>query len=189
MILTCVKLTEHIRSKVPRVVVENCLEILDKLLNDSLLNNSIIILGVLTDHDRSLGICPKGCYETSLQRGPDLVGEEEDGRLDGEHEGDPLVVRSIRSIISTLHTIQVYYALQVGLGLGADVCCVVVGMRYYLVLRGYVGAAMDPAVVLGQVRADALELTTKRHYLENFEISFIYFCIIHLFNLSSLISI
>ena len=112
-----VKLTENIGSKVPRVVVENCLEILDKLLNDSLLNNSIIILGVLTDHDRSLGICPKGCYETSLQRGPDLVGEEEDGRLDGKHEGDPLVVRSIRSIISTLHTIQVYYALQMGLGL------------------------------------------------------------------------
>ena len=116
-----VTLTEDIRCKVPRVVVENCLEILDKLLNDSLLNNSIIILGVLTDHDRSLGICPKGCYETSLQRGPDLVGEEEDGRLDGKHEGDPLVVRSIRSIISTLHTIQVYYALEVGLGLGNDV--------------------------------------------------------------------
>ena len=79
-----------------------------------------------------------------------------------------------------------------GLGLGADVCCVVVGMRYYLVLRGYVGAAMDPAVVLGQVRADALELTTKRHYLEKFEISFIYLfiCASSMFStFSSLISI
>ena len=56
-------------------------------------------------------------------------------------------------------------------------------MSYYLILRGYVGASMDPAVILGQVRADALELTTKRHYLENFEISFIYFCIIHVFHL------
>ena len=62
-------------------------------------------------------------------------------------------------------------------------------MRYYLILRGYVGASMDPAVVLGQVRADALELTTKRNYLENFEILLIYLYIIHLFNLSSLISI
>ena len=31
--------------------------------------------------------------------------------LDSEHECDPLIVRSVRSIISTFNTIQVNYAL------------------------------------------------------------------------------
>ena len=95
--------------------MENRFEILDKLLNDSLLHNTIIILGFLTDHDWCLGLCPKGRYEASLQRSPYLVGKEEYCCLDGIHEGDPLVVRSVRSIISTLHTIQVHYAIQVRL--------------------------------------------------------------------------
>ena len=77
-----IKLTENIGGKVPRVVVIDGLEILNKLLNDSLLNNSIIILGILTDDDWSLAICTKGSYETSLKRSPYLVGKEEYGSLE-----------------------------------------------------------------------------------------------------------
>ena len=39
--------------------MENRFEILDKVLNDSLLHNTIIILGFLTDHDWCLGLCSK----------------------------------------------------------------------------------------------------------------------------------
>ena len=82
--------------------------------------------------------------------------------LDSKHEGDPLVIRSVRSIISTEDTFLLHYALQVwlqgegeeGLDEGHDV-------QAHLVLHRDVGAAMDPTIVLGKVRADTLEFTTK----------------------------
>ena len=88
--------------------------------------------------------------------------------LDSEHEGDPLVIRSVRSIISTQDTFLLHYALQVwlqgegeeGLDEGHDV-------QAHLVLHRDVGAAMDPTIVLGKVRADTLEFTTNKNKVLN----------------------
>ena len=114
--------------------MEDGLKIFDKFLNDRLLHHPIIILGILTDHDRRPAICTKGSYQTSLKRMPNLVWDEEDGRLarecrelskrgsrqedylDSKHEGDPLVVRSVRSIVSTFYSVLVHYTPEVGLG-------------------------------------------------------------------------
>ena len=46
----------HEVAKVPGVVMENCLEIFDKFLDHRLLNNPVIILGILTDHHLSLSL-------------------------------------------------------------------------------------------------------------------------------------
>ena len=47
-------LTDNKGGKIPGVMVENCLEIFDKLFHNSLLHHPIIILGLLADHHRSL---------------------------------------------------------------------------------------------------------------------------------------
>ena len=83
--------------------------------------------------------------------------------LNSEHECDPLIVRGIRSIVSTQETFLLYDTSQVWL---RGVCAIRTNylrydLRDYLVLYGDIGAAMDPAIVLGNVRADACELTTK----------------------------
>ena len=52
-------LTDNKGGKIPGVVVENCLEIFDKLFNNSFLHHPIIILGLLTDHYRSLALGTK----------------------------------------------------------------------------------------------------------------------------------
>jgi hypothetical protein len=48
-------------------MVEDRLEILDKLLNNFFLDNTIIILGFLTDHDWSISICTKLINKTRLE--------------------------------------------------------------------------------------------------------------------------
>ena len=63
--------------------------------------------------------------------------------LNAEHESDPLIVGSVRGLVSGHDALLLHDALEVRLVLGGDV-----------------GAPVDPAVVLGQVRADALKLTT-----------------------------
>ena len=52
-------LTENKRSKVPGIMVKDCLEIFDKLLHHDLLHHSVIILGILADHDGGLALCTK----------------------------------------------------------------------------------------------------------------------------------
>lgn len=47
------ELTSNKVAKIPGVVMKDCLEIFDKFLDHCLLNNSVVILGVLTDHHLS----------------------------------------------------------------------------------------------------------------------------------------
>ena len=86
--------------------------------------------------------------------------------LDSKHEGDPLVIRSVRSIISTQDAFLLHYALQVWLqgeeGWGEEH-----DVQAHLVLHRDVGAAMDPTIVLGKVRADTLEFTTNKNKVLN----------------------
>ena len=101
------ELAHHKVGKVPRVVMEDCLVVLHKLLNDSFLeilemlpkavsntiimqvhiqdrfnredlNDAIVVLGVLTEHDGTLAIRAEGCDKIRLQHCPQLEGEVED---------------------------------------------------------------------------------------------------------------
>ena len=80
-----------------------------------------------------------------LEDGPDVVGGVKGSGLDGHEEGDPLVVGGVGRVVLALHALQLHDALHVG-----------------LVLRGDVGGAMDPTVVLRQVGVDALELAAEK---------------------------
>jgi hypothetical protein len=61
--------------------MKNGLEVLDKLLDDCLHNDPVVVLGVRGDHDRRLRVRPKGGDQAAFQRVPDLVGQVEDRRL------------------------------------------------------------------------------------------------------------
>ena len=102
-------LTENIRGKIPRIVVKYWLEILDKFFNDSFLNNTIIIFSLFTNHDGSFSISSEGFNQPSFQWFPQLIGKEEYSCLDSEHEGNPLVVGCVRSIICTFNIIKINY--------------------------------------------------------------------------------
>ena len=65
--------------------------------------------------------------------------------MDAEHEGDPLVVGGVGSLVRALDALLLHNAPEVGLVLWWDV-----------------GAAVDPAVVLRHLGADALELATGK---------------------------
>jgi hypothetical protein len=62
-------------------MMENGLEVLDKLLDDRLHDDAVVILGVGGDHDGGLGVGAERGDEAPLQRVPDLVGQVENGRL------------------------------------------------------------------------------------------------------------
>ena len=104
------------------------------------------------------------------QPGEDDEDADDDGidatDLDSKHEGDPLVIRSVRSIISTQDAFLLHYALQVWLqgeeGSGGEH-----DVQAHLVLHRDVGAAMDPTIVLGKVRTDTLEFTTNKNKVLN----------------------
>ena len=97
------------------------------------------------NHHSCLSVRSKASDEAVLQDAPDVVGGIEDAGMDGHDEGDPLVVGGVRGIVHTLHALQLHDAHYVG-----------------LVLRGDVGGAMDPTVVLSQVGVDALELAAGK---------------------------
>jgi hypothetical protein len=61
--------------------MKNGLEVLDKLLDDGLHDDPIVVLGVCGDHDRRLRVSPEGGDEAAFQRVPNLVGQVEDRRL------------------------------------------------------------------------------------------------------------
>jgi hypothetical protein len=61
--------------------MKNGFEVLDKLLDDCLHDDPVVVLGVRGDHDRRLGVSPEGGDEATFQRVPDLVGQVEDRRL------------------------------------------------------------------------------------------------------------
>ena len=122
-------------------------EIFDKLLDDSLHDDSIIVLHVLGDHHRRLPVRPEGLHQSALEDGPDVVGGVEGPGLDGHEEGDPLVVGGVGGVILALHALQLHDTLE---------------MR--LILRRYVRRAVNPTKVLRQVRVDSLELTTETEF-------------------------
>ena len=98
------------------------------------------------DHHWSLPLGPEACEDSALQGCPDPVGEIEESGLDAEHEGDPLVVGGVGGVVLAVDALLLHDAPEVGLVLGGDV-----------------GAPVDPAVVLGNLRADALELAAERN--------------------------
>ena len=55
--------------------MEYGLEVLDKLLDDSLHDHAVVVLGVGGDHDGGLGVGAEGGDEATLQGVPDLVGQ------------------------------------------------------------------------------------------------------------------
>ena len=89
-----------------------------------------------------LSVRSKARDEAVLQDAPYVEGGIEDVSMDGHNEGDPLVVGGVRGIVNDL---QLHDAHYVG-----------------LVLRGDVGGAMDPTVILSQVGVDALELAAVK---------------------------
>ena len=135
------ELAEYEVAKVPVVVVKYRLEVLGVPLDHRFDHHTVIVLLLLGDHDGSLAVCAEAGDEPVLEDAPDVVGCVEDPGVDGHDEGDPLVVGGVRSIVHALDPLQLDDALHVGLVLGRDV-----------------GSAVDPAVVLRQVRVDALEL-------------------------------
>ena len=58
--------------KVPGVVVEDGLEVLDELLDDGLHDDAVIIARLHADHHRRLPILAKGSDEATLKEIPDL---------------------------------------------------------------------------------------------------------------------
>ena len=82
---------------------------------------------------------------------------DRDADLDAEHEGDPLVVGGVGGFVRALDALLLHDAPEVG-----------------LVLRRDVGAAVDPAVVLGHLRADALELATGKNNMYFFQLYLFY---------------
>ena len=104
--------------------------------------------------------CKAGRKEQPGDDDEELDDDSDATDLDSEHEGDPLVIRSVRSIISTQDTFLLHYALQVWLQ-GEEELDGGHDVEAHLVLHRDVGAAMDPTVVLCKIRADPLELTTK----------------------------
>ena len=141
------ELAEDEIAKVPVVVVKDGLghEALRVPLLHGLNHHTVVILLFFCNHHRCLSVRPKAGDEAVLQDAPYVVGGIEDAGMDGHDEGDPLVVGGVRGIVHTLDALQLHDALHVG-----------------LVLRGDVGGAMDPAVVLRQVRVDALELAAEK---------------------------
>jgi hypothetical protein len=61
--------------------MKNGLEVLDKLLDDGLHDDPVVVLGVRCDHDRRLRVRSKGADQAAFQRVPNLVGQVEDRRL------------------------------------------------------------------------------------------------------------
>ena len=70
--------------------------------------------GVLPDQEKDkyksqtlncLTFCPEACEESSLESGPDPVGEVEERGLDTEHEGDPLVVRGVGGLVTAVNSL------------------------------------------------------------------------------------
>ena len=117
------------------------LEVLGVPLDHRFDHHAVIVLLFLGDHDGCLAVRAEAGDEPVLEDAPDVVGGVEDPGVDGHDEGDPLVVGGVRSVVHALDPLQLHDALHVGLVLGRDV-----------------GGAVDPAVVLRQVRVDALEL-------------------------------
>ena len=105
------KLTKYKVSKIPGIMMKYRFEIFDKLLDNSLHDHTIVILHVLGDHHRRLPVSPKRLHQSSLEDGPDVVGSVECPSLYGHEECDPLVVGSVRSIILTLHPLQLHNTL------------------------------------------------------------------------------
>ena len=73
------------------------------------------------------------------------TSNDRDTDLDAEHEGDPLVVGGVGGLVRALDSLLLHYTPEVGLVLWWDV-----------------GTAVYPAVVLGHLGADALELATGK---------------------------
>ena len=139
------ELAEDEVAKVPVVVVKDRLEVLGVPLHDGLNHHTVVVLLLFGNHHRRLSVRPKAGDETVLQDAPYVVGGIEEAGVDGHDEGYPLVVGGVRGIVHTLDTLQLDDALHVG-----------------LVLRGDVGGAVDPTVVLCQVGVDALELAAEK---------------------------
>ena len=136
------ELAENKVAKVPVVVVKNRLEVLRVPLHHRLDHYPVVILLLLRDHHGCLAVGAEAADQPILEDAPDVVRSVEDSGVDGHDEGDPLVVSRVRGVVHTLDALQLDDTLHVGLVLGRDV-----------------GGAVDPAIVLGHVRVDALELT------------------------------
>ena len=92
-------LTKDEWCKIPAIVMKDWLEIFDKLFNDCLHDNPIIVHSIFTHHDRAFSIRSERSHEAALHWPPKLVWKVEEGCLNGKHESDPLIIGRIGGII------------------------------------------------------------------------------------------